>query len=93
MPPQCPTLCTSAHSDLVGDLAQRGRGDETGGPVGDWCAVEERVETRRLARTELSRVGEIDRTEHIDLLYEQRGTELVERPGNWSVGLGSRRAR
>jgi hypothetical protein len=47
--------------------------------------VEERVEIRRLARTELSRVGEIDRTEHIDLLYEQRGTELVERPGDWSA--------
>ena len=51
----------------------------------DCCAVEERVEIRRLARTELSRVGEIDRTEHIDLLYEQRGTELVERPGHWSA--------
>ena len=51
----------------------------------DRCAVEERVEIQRLARTELSRVGEIDRTEHIDLLYEQRGTELVERPGNWSA--------
>ena len=46
---------------------------------------EERVEIRRLARAELSRVGEIDRTEHIDLLYEQRGTELVERPGDWSA--------
>ena len=45
----------------------------------------ERVEIRRLARTELSLVGEIDRTEHIDLLYEQRGTELVERPGDWSA--------
>ena len=53
--------------------------------AGDRCAVEERVEIRPLARTELSRVGEIDRTEHIDLLYEQRGTELVERPGNWSA--------
>jgi GNAT superfamily N-acetyltransferase len=53
--------------------------------VGDCCAVEERVEIRRLARTELSRVGEIDRTEHIDLLYEQRGTELVERPGTWTA--------
>ena len=51
----------------------------------DRCAVEERVEIRRLARTELSLVGEIDRTEHIDLLYEQRGTELVERPGDWSA--------
>jgi hypothetical protein len=29
MPPQCPTLHTSAHSDFVADLAQRGRGDET----------------------------------------------------------------
>jgi hypothetical protein len=47
--------------------------------------VEERVEIRRLARTELSRVGEIDRTEHIDVLYEQRGMELVERPGDWSA--------
>jgi GNAT superfamily N-acetyltransferase len=53
--------------------------------VCDRCAVEERVEIRRLARTELSLVGEIDRTEHIDLLYEQRGTELVERPGDWSA--------
>jgi GNAT superfamily N-acetyltransferase len=53
--------------------------------VCDRCAVEDRVKIRRLARTELSRVGEIDRTEHIDLLYEQRGTELVERPGDWSA--------
>ena len=43
------------------------------------------VEIRRLARTELSRVVEIDRTERIDVLYEQRGTELVERRGNWSA--------
>jgi GNAT superfamily N-acetyltransferase len=48
-------------------------------------AVEARVEIRRLARTELSRVVEIDRTERIDLVYEQRGTELVERRGNWSA--------
>jgi hypothetical protein len=27
--PQCPTLYASAHGDLVGDLAQHGRGDET----------------------------------------------------------------
>ncbi|MBV9169698.1 MAG: GNAT family N-acetyltransferase [Chloroflexi bacterium] len=46
---------------------------------------EERVEIRRLARTELSLVGEIDRTEHIDLRYEQRGTELVKRPRDWSA--------
>jgi len=48
------------------------------------CAVGRPVEIRRLARTELWRVAEIDRTERIDLLYEQRGTELVERHGNWS---------
>jgi hypothetical protein len=36
-----------------------------------------------LTRTELSRVGEIDRTEQMNVLYEQRGTELVERRGNW----------
>jgi GNAT superfamily N-acetyltransferase len=38
-----------------------------------------------LARSELGRVGEIDRTERIDLVYEQRGTELVERRGDWSA--------
>jgi ribosomal protein S18 acetylase RimI-like enzyme len=46
--------------------------------------VEPPVEIHRLARTELSRVVEIDRTERIDLVYEQRGTELVARRGNWS---------
>jgi ribosomal protein S18 acetylase RimI-like enzyme len=46
--------------------------------------VETPVEFRRLARAELSRVAEIDRTERIDLIYEQRGTELEERRGNWS---------
>ncbi len=30
-------------------------------------------------------MAEIDRTERIDLLYEQRGTELVERPGTWDA--------
>ena len=42
------------------------------------------VEFRWLARVELSRVADIDRTERIDLIYEQRGTELEERRGNWS---------
>ncbi len=42
------------------------------------------VELRRLARSELSRVAEIDRTERIDVIYEQRGTELDERRGDWS---------
>ena len=43
------------------------------------------VELRRLDRNELSRVAEIDRREHIDVLYEQHGTELVERHGSWSA--------
>ena len=42
------------------------------------------MEFTRLARAELSRLAEIDRTERVDLIYEQRGTELVERRGNWS---------
>src|SRR5262249_44804958 len=41
-------------------------------------------EIRHLARSELMRVGEIDRSERIDLLFEQRGTELVGRAGDWS---------
>lgn len=36
-----------------------------------------------MAREDLPRIAEIDRSEHIDLLYEQRGTELVERRGAW----------
>jgi ribosomal protein S18 acetylase RimI-like enzyme len=43
------------------------------------------VEIRRLARTELSLVAQIDRTERIDVVYAQRGTELVRRRGNWSA--------
>lgn len=42
------------------------------------------VRLRTLERTELSRVAEIDRTERIDVLYEQHGTELVARHGNWN---------
>jgi GNAT superfamily N-acetyltransferase len=37
-----------------------------------------------LDRTELSRVAEIDRSEGINVFYEQRGTELVARHGNWN---------
>jgi GNAT superfamily N-acetyltransferase len=37
-----------------------------------------------LDRDDLWRVAEIDRTEHISVLYDQRGTELVARPGDWS---------
>lgn len=43
------------------------------------------IEVRRLVRAELSRVAEIDRTERIDVIYEQRGTELTARRGNWTA--------
>lgn len=43
------------------------------------------IEIRLLSRAELSRVGEIDRTERIDVLYVQRGTRLAERAGDWSA--------
>lgn len=42
-----------------------------------------KLQIRDLALSELSRVGEIDRTERIDLLFEQRGTDLVARQGSW----------
>ena len=38
-----------------------------------------------MARSELWRVGEIDRTERIDVLFEQRGTELVSSRGSWDA--------
>lgn len=43
------------------------------------------VEIRKLERDELSRDGEIDRTERIDVLSDQRGTELVARTGGWDA--------
>jgi GNAT superfamily N-acetyltransferase len=43
------------------------------------------IAIRNLARNELSRVGEIDRTERIDALFEQHGTELVLRRGTWNA--------
>lgn len=43
------------------------------------------VEVRQLDRAELARVGEIDRSEHIEVLYEQDGTELVARHGDWQA--------
>lgn len=45
------------------------------------------VEIRDLALSDLSRVGEIDRTERIDALFEQHGTELVARRGSWSASV------
>jgi GNAT superfamily N-acetyltransferase len=56
-----------------------------GSSVCDREAVEPAVEFRRLGRTELSRVAEIDRTERIDVRYDQHGTQLVARHGNWSA--------
>jgi GNAT superfamily N-acetyltransferase len=47
--------------------------------------VETSIEIRDLARYELARVGEIDRTERIDVLYEQHGTELIAKQGSWSA--------
>ena len=46
--------------------------------------MESAVEVRRLDSTELTRVAEIDRTERIDVQFEQHGTVLVARHGTWS---------
>ncbi len=43
------------------------------------------MEIRALERDALWRVGEIDRTEHIAVLVEQHGTELVARDGTWDA--------
>ena len=43
------------------------------------------IRLRRLARDELARVGEIDRTERIDVLYLQHGARLEERRGDFSA--------
>jgi GNAT superfamily N-acetyltransferase len=43
------------------------------------------IELRRMASAELSRIGEIDRTERIDALYVQHGTRLEEKSGDWSA--------
>jgi GNAT superfamily N-acetyltransferase len=50
---------------------------------------------RRLAASELSLVGDIDRTERIDILYVQHGTELEPITGDfsssaWHEGAGPR---
>jgi len=44
------------------------------------------VDIRDLERSELSRVGEIDRTERIDVRFAQKGTELVAQLGKWNSG-------
>jgi hypothetical protein len=43
------------------------------------------VEIRILERDELALVGEIDRTERIEVLFEQHGTELVASRGVWNA--------
>jgi GNAT superfamily N-acetyltransferase len=47
--------------------------------------VEEPVEFRELRRSDLARIGEIDRTERIAVLYDQQGTTLVARQGEWNA--------
>jgi GNAT superfamily N-acetyltransferase len=47
--------------------------------------VEPVVALRALGRHEVSRVAEIDRHERIEVLYEQHGTQLVERHGHWEA--------
>jgi GNAT superfamily N-acetyltransferase len=46
--------------------------------------VDPPVEVRELERSEVGRLGEIDRTERIDVLYHQQGTTLTARRGDWS---------
>ncbi len=43
------------------------------------------IHYRWLERDDLARIGDIDRTERIDTLVVQRGTELEERTGDWSA--------
>lgn len=43
------------------------------------------VAIRPLARADLARIGEIDRSERIDSVLVQRGAELEERRGDWSA--------
>ena len=40
---------------------------------------------RRLVAADISRLGEIDRTERIETLYVQHGSRLEERAGDWSA--------
>ncbi len=45
----------------------------------------EPVEIRTLGRAELSQVAGIDRSERIDVVYDQHGTRLVARHGHWAA--------
>jgi hypothetical protein len=53
--------------------------------IGEPEAEEPAVEFRRLGRTELSRVAEIDRRERINMRCDQHGNQLVAWHGNWSA--------
>jgi GNAT superfamily N-acetyltransferase len=43
------------------------------------------IQYRQLASDELARVGEIDRTERIEVLYVQHGSRLETQLGDWSA--------
>ena len=43
------------------------------------------IRLRTLERTELARIGEIDRTERIDVIYRLQGQRLEEVRGEWSA--------
>lgn len=43
------------------------------------------VDVRTLSRSELALLADIDRTERIEVLYEQHGTDLVARHGRWDA--------
>ena len=43
------------------------------------------IDIRTLARTDLRGVAGIDRREHIEVLYTQRGADLVARRGDWTA--------
>jgi GNAT superfamily N-acetyltransferase len=51
----------------------------------DFAGVSSEITYRRLTTADLARIGEIDRTERIDTLYVQRGSQLEERVGDFSA--------
>jgi hypothetical protein len=46
---------------------------------------ERSIACRPLVASDLERIGEIDRTERIELLYVQHGTRLAERVGDFDA--------
>ena len=50
------------------------------------CAeVKPDIAYRRLVAADLARIGEIDRSERIETLYVQHGSQLEEKAGDWSA--------